>query len=279
MEGECDMKKVLAVTAVLLVLTFALAAVASAQLQPNWRFYLKADDGNVMNAMAAMTIGVHSGSKDGYGVDGTTSDTQDAKASIPSTSNTRGVVGVFDNKVWTRHLQSPRLPTDPAYGPGMPAPNGHTFGDPNYEPYHKIWDLRVFCLPTNSSNPTNILRLSFTTINSTVMPPSTLPFIDNSGTGPNCFWLRMVDNKGVEGAPANGTVWSIPIPTAYSSTAWFSLTLPNRVISAANETTILSEGYEMQFFQTQAVPEPASLMALAGGLVGLASYGIRRRRV
>jgi hypothetical protein len=60
-------------------------------------------------------------------------------------------------------------------------------------------------------------------------------------------------------------------------TTWHTISLPQLVISAANVDAAMSEGYQMQFIQT-VVPEPSSLMVLAGGLMGLAGYGIRRRR-
>jgi len=269
------MKKVLAITCLLVLLTLVLGAMASAQTQPQWRFYLKADSGAGANSNGAMTIGTYSSSKDGFGtLDGLASDGQDAKASIATATNTRGVVGALNDNAWIKDVKSPRVPLDPAYNLGQPGPNGSIMGvTPNYEANRKIWDLRVWCNPLADPNTTgDITRLTFTTIGSTVMPPATiLPT-----PGPAKYWLRMVDNKNIEGAPANGTVWAIPIPTVHSTTVpYFTLTLPNRVISVASAAAVLEEGYKMQFFQT---PEPSSLLALGAGLMGLAGFASRRRR-
>lgn len=266
------MKKVLAITCLLVLLTLVLGAMASAQTQPQWRFNLKADSGAGMNSNGAMTIGTYSSSKDGFGADGLASDGQDAKSNIATAANTRGVVAALNNTAWIKDVKSPRVPLDPAYNAGQPGPNGSILGvTPNYESNRKIWDLRVWCNPLADPNTTgDITRLTFTTIGAPIMPPAVI------GPGPLKYWLRMVDNKGIEGAPANGTVWEIPVPTVHSTTVpYFTLTLPNRVISVASEAAVLDEGYKMQFFQT---PEPSSMLALGAGLMGLAGFASRRRR-
>jgi hypothetical protein len=155
----------------------------------------------------------------------------------------------------------------------MGAPNGNTFGDYPYEPYQKIWDLRVFCLPTSTTDQTDTIRLNFQVVHTGYLPPAMI------GGKTAKYTMRMVDNKSFAGAPANGTTWDIPVPASNLAvmTTWHTISLPQLVISAANVDAAMSEGYQMQFIQT-VVPEPSSLMVLAGGLMGLAGYGIRRRR-
>lgn len=279
------MKKVTAFACLLVLLAIANATIVSAQPQQSaWRFYMKADDGYGANAMSSITIGTYSTSKDGYGIDGPSSDIQDGPTVIPTTYNTRGIVGVFGGKAWVKDVKSTRIPLDHAYDAGQTVSGSVKFGDPDWGANLKIWDLRVFCLRNSLGNaPSGCIRLQFLTISSTTRPVSTLPDPTYANYPSDArYCLRMVDNRGVAGAPANGDEWSIPIPTVHSATPYFTLTLPMQALSARDESAALSEGYVMQFIQYQEqrmipTPEPSSLMALAGGLMGLAGFAVRRR--
>jgi len=246
------MKKVLAILCLVVVLTITMAAMASAA-EDNWRFYLKADDGAGMYAASAMTIGVTPTSKDGNYADQAASDTADLRFPIAATSATvKAVEGQFLSMLWNRDLKSPRPPWIVPYLP----------------PVEKVWDLRVAGL-TDTSALTPI-RLSFLTISSAMFPTAKI-----GGRGVK-YWLRMVDNQEVEGAPLNGTVWSIPIPTVHSNTIpYFTVTLPTLKLISNTEGTFINDGYKMEFYQT---PEPSSLLALGAGLMGLAGFASRRRR-
>lgn len=252
------MKKVLAIACLVVVFSITMAAMASAA-ENNWRFYLKADDGAGSFSASAMTIGVGPTAKDGNYSDEAASDAADLRFPIASTpSSVKAVEGKFLDMLWNRDIKGPRAPwTHPIYY------------DPDYPPYYhrKVWDLRVAGL--SEASDLSPIRLQFLTISSAMFPTASI-----SGK-PIRYYLKMVDNKGVENAPANGKIWEIPIPTVHSGTPYFTLTLPTLKLTANTEGTFINEGYKMEFYQT---PEPSSLLALGAGLMGLAGFASRRRR-
>ena len=138
---------------------------------------------------------------------------------------------------------------------------------PSSAPYPRIWDL-TFAALTDAS--CNVIRLRFYTVNSPTLPPETV-----LGGHEAAYKLEMVDNRGVMEAPANGTVWPMPIPTAHSSSPYWVVTLPCLRLSANTEAALLAEGYKLEFRQ-EVVPEPAGLAALGLGLSGLLAF--RRRK-
>ena len=139
---------------------------------------------------------------------------------------------------------------------------------PSSAPYPRIWDLRLAALTDASYD---VIRLRFYTVSSPTLPPETV-----LGGQQSAYKLEMVDNRGVMGAPANGTVWTMPIPTAHSTSPYWSVSLPCLTLSANNVPALLAEGYKLEFRQ-EVVPEPAGFAALGLGLSGLLAF--RRRKV
>ena len=128
----------------------------------------------------------------------------------------------------------------------------------------KVWDLRVAALPSSAYTA---IRLQFLQVNPTYNQPASV------GGVPVVYNLKMVNNRGVAGAPANGTIWNLTtLPTQI-----ITPTLPMLNLSGASHAAMLAEGYVMKFTQ-EPVPEPSSLLALGTGFAALAGLVIRRRR-
>ena len=266
------LKKVLAISCLVVVLVITMAAMASAA-ENNWKFYLKADDNAGSNAWAALTIGVFStaATRDGNYSDSTGSDASDGTFATGVGQDTASAVaGVFGSplKAYVKDIKTARAPWEPIYLSG-----GET---------KKVWDLRVGGM---SNAAGDIIRLQFMTINSQQLPTPNIGGTDK----PVQYWLKMVDRQaeywtgqGLEvpaGLPENGTVWEIPIPTVHNvfpdSPTYFSLTLPMLNITAFTAGSLINDGYKMEFYQT---PEPSSLMALGAGLMALGGLASRKRR-
>jgi hypothetical protein len=252
------LKKVLAISILMVALALATMATAPAA-ETNWRFNISADNG-AGSSFTSAQIGVKAGAKDPLPSDvAPLSDANDNRWTVAQ-ATVWTVAGIFDNKAWNTDIKSGLMPWDSAYY------------DATYPPhYHKKpWNLRVAGAGTATGNS---LRLRFLTVNAALLPTPQLT--KGTETLKAYYYLTMVDNRGVEGSPANGTIWSIPIPTAHSTNAYFTLTLPALNISVEkSEEKLISEGYVMQFYQT---PEPSSLMALGAGLMALAGFASRRR--
>ena len=272
----------------MVVLTMAVAMVASAATattQDNWRLWIACTDTAGLNGTGNTTLGVGAGLKDGYGVDGTASDVGSDVVYSAGTQQPqqRGVFGVAGGRAWKTDMKSNRLPNDPAYNAGVAVGPGNPDGDEVFGTYpweanRKIWDLRVVGLGSADTKDT-VLKIRFVSLAAGV-PKNEIPVYGSDPVvlKPAAYALRMVDNQGIALAPANGTVWSIPVPAMWQTAVFFSVTLPTFNITASSpkdEGLIISQGYKMQFYQT---PEPSSLLALGAGLMGLAGFVSRKRR-
>ena len=279
------LKKVLAIVCLMVVLTMAVAMVASAATattQDNWRLWIACTDTAGLNGTGNTTLGVGAGLTDGFGVDGTASDTGSDVVYSAGTQQPqqRGVFSVSGGRAWKTDMKSNRLPKDPAYNAGVVRDVSPEvkYGAYPYEANRKIWDLRVVGLGSADTKDT-VLTIRFVSIAAGV-PKNEIPVYGSDPVvlKPAKYALRMVDNRGIALAPGNGTVWSIPVPATWQTAVFLSVTLPTFNITATSpkdEALILSQGYKMQFYQT---PEPSSLMALGAGLMGLGGFFSRRRR-
>ena len=239
------MKKTFAVTAMLLLLTATMATAS----ETAWRINIRADNGSGGYYGYYAQIGVATNGTDG--VD---------QLDIPC--NWAGDMYPQQNA----HVVSV-IPTDAVktYMTGIQQGIPPT--------YPNVWDVRVGAA---KNAPYTTMRVYFTTTSTpAVMPPLTTA----DGT-PLAFKLKMINNRGVAGAPANGTEWDVPIPTAEVITApgFFSLTLPVlKLSSEVGDATMRSEGYQFEFRQ-EVVPEPSGLLTLSTSLFSLVGLVTRRRK-
>lgn len=241
------MKKVFAITCLLMLLVSTVAFAANEQA--NWSFKLTADNGSGGAAMAAGQIGIDATANDGV-------DVKDTLPSFVVGSGTRGFGMVMGSQLYKNNYDSNKSPLDPAYAPE----------------FKKTWDIRVFATPGTVAGSS--IRLFFGTTSLALAPKATV--LNPAGEAvPVTYKLKMVDNKGVEGAPAIGTEWIVPIPAAVS-TNYFSITLPMLQLTAGNAGAAIAEGYVLEFSQN-AVPEPGTVAA-ALALLAPAGMMFRRRR-
>jgi len=251
------MKKVLAITCVL-VLVLLVSSMAMAT-ESNWRFLIRADN-NTGQYASDSQLGMYPTSFDTY-------DAQDKGASFLSDPNGSQFAAwctaiipsrteAFYADIKDQRTLSPTAPV-------------------------KSWDLRVFALKDAAYSD---IRLRFLSANSStvlLMPPS-------FGGVAVEYYLKMVNNRGVEGAPADGTVWIVPRMSVVSTTnPFWSLVLPSGygtahdvIINPSNPANAAAEGYAMEFGlrPLAPVPEPSGVLALGTGIIGLAGFFARRRR-
>ena len=253
-------RKVLTIAVAALMVVAIAGAAGAVASETNWRIRLLADNGAGGGAAPAMQIGVYPNRSDGLDTVGP----QDSVAAFGAdlTGTARWAVGVLaddSTNVYNHDIKSTASP--------YTYPNGA-----------KIWDLRVMAGMNADSLP---IRLLFKSL--VANPLATV------GGLPIFFQLKMVNNRGVVGAPANGTLWDVPIDSGTSGSVFWSIdtaqdttghvwgNLPLLKSASTLDAGIMrAQGYEMQFVQT-AVPEPSGVLALGGSLVVLAGF-IRRRK-
>lgn len=250
--------------ALLAVLLLAGVVTAAWGAEDDWRINVRTDDNLETEYFPVMDsyYGVYPSSSDGYD---TTAPIQDEQAVFPWPRE-----GYEIDALCTAIIDGD---TTMAYRRDIKAPFA--------PPPAKVWDLRVYAF--RDATYANI-RLQFFSVSSTLMPP---------GASAAMHLLKMVDNRGVANASANGTTWEIEIPDAFASdlpynvreagtTNWttsvllprLSLNVPDQFVTYAD---VNAQGYAMQYIVTEPVPEPSGLIALACGLAGLTGVMWRRR--
>ncbi len=223
-----------------LLAVFMLATATVSADQTSWRVLMKADNGAGGYAGPGAYVGVYPTSLEGL-------DAEDHPPYSGFFVDTPGnqvhlVTLVPGDGVTSHNIKAPTLPVP-----------------------EKTWDLYVGA-NVDYQFPTIGLRAYAVTARQT-------PTFDGI---PVSYYVRMADNKGVTGAPANGTMWELPMPTTNGQFWTSPVNLPVIKLSAGSNAALLAEGYKLQFVQ-KAVPEPSGLLALGGCLVGLASFFRRRK--
>ncbi len=239
------MKKVLAITLMLLLC----ATVAMAANQESWRINIKGDSGAGMDGASGASLGVYPTSSDEWDFQDGTSPYGGVSADLPGTNVHTVAVVPGKADVYPKSIKAPTMPNP-----------------------EKTWDVYMAAGPSAEYSSIRVLAVTY---------PSALPTPEFDGV-PVKYFLQMVDNKGMAGAPANGTEWELPIPTAHSTAAFWTspVNLPIVKMPYKTNEALVAAGYRFRLIQRAdvVVPEPSSLLALGTGIMGLAGFVTRRRR-
>lgn len=223
-------------TLLLLICVMLVCSAVSAS-ETSWRIDIRADNGAGSMGGIGCLIGVHPGASDGW-------DEHDGPV-----------------------VPEPPIPPYAWVVSAIPPDSGLYSRDLHeYSLEGETWTL-YSGVTLDYPNPTYRIYLQTLSV-SAVLPPSSI-------AGKPVNWrLTMVNNKGIVGAPTNGTAWDFSVPDTIG-TVFFDLTLPvNKV--PQDFGSMQAMGYEFQL-DVYPVPEPSSLLIFTAGLSGVVGTALRRR--
>ncbi len=238
------MKKVLAITLMLL-----LVATAAMAAENSWRILLLADDGFGNNAGSRRYVGVAPTGQEG--LDSQDGATASYGTDTPGTTNLLSAVVTGATPLYGKSIKAATLPVP-----------------------EKTWD---FYVAGNANAVGEGIRIKAMTVANQLPTPTFA-----GAPAPLQYAIRMVNNRGMVDAPANGSLWLIPTPavgTAGNVMFWSSpINLPRLNLAVGTSAQLVANGYKLQFVQMPPVPEPSGLLALGAGLMGLVGFVTRRRK-